>query len=58
MISSGESSSNNLILNASEDLRLTTSHETDGKADLRTRPGIASEHLFFPSHYQSVVRIQ
>ena len=32
--------------NASEDLRLTTSHETNGKADLRTRSGIASEVLF------------
>ena len=42
-------------------LRLETdniSHETNGKADLRTRSGIASEHLFFPSHCQSVVRIQ
>ena len=33
-----------------EDLRLTTSHETNGKADLRTRSGIASEVLFYSSH--------
>ena len=42
-------------------LRLETnniSHETNGKADLRTRSGIASEHLFFSSHCRFVVRIQ
>ena len=37
-----------LFIIASEDLRVTTSsHETDGKADLRTRSGNASEHLFY-----------
>ena len=40
-----------------EDLRRTTSHETNGKADLRKRSGIASEYLFFPSHC-SVVKIK
>ena len=33
-------------------------HETNGKADLRTRSGIASEHLFISSHCRFVVGIQ
>ena len=47
----------NTLLNASEDLRRTTSHETDGQAKLRKRSGIASEFLFISSHC-SVVKIK
>ena len=45
------------FFNASEDLRRTTSHETDGQAKLRTRSGIASDFLFISSHC-SVVKIK
>ena len=34
------------------------SHETNGKAELRTRSGIASELLFISSHCRIVVRFQ
>ena len=46
-----------IFLNASEDLRRTTSHETNGQAKLRKRSGIASDFLFIPSHC-SVVKIK
>ena len=46
-----------IFLNASEDLRRTTSHETNGQAKLRTRSGIASDFLFISSHC-SVVKIK
>ena len=45
----------NFLVNASEDLRPTTSHETDGKANTRKGSGIAPEFCVYSSHCRFVV---